>query len=379
MTDITKSRAPKSRGINRRKALAGLGTLGLAAATGGVSRFSFAQATGPAIGKGQTVIISLWGGITEDSIRKFVQPVFEKMTGAKLDYDIGGQGARVNKLLAQRDNPPCDVIFTTDEAVLMGHSVGVLIPARRKNIPNLADVFPWAHTVPDIGGADGIAGVPYTLISGVLAYNPEKFKTPPTSWADMWRPEVRGKMSFTSPAGSTMPEQVIIAAELAGGSVSNPDPGFKKLAELRPIKLTTFWTDWAPLLKTGDVIMAPELDYYVEAMKTQGYPVDYIFPKEKATGLPEYASIVKGTNNPELAEAFLNILIDPKTQEGLSIETYQGTINSKVKLSNEAAKRCACGERTAQLRFYDPKMITAVRAPWTERLNTEVIPNWGKI
>ena len=359
-------------GVSRRLVMGAAGLL----AVGG--RAALAQTpAAPAITKGATLTISLWGGITEDSIRRLVQPDFEKLTGVRLAYDIGGQGMRINKLLAQRSRPPADVIFTTDEGVITGHKAGVLIPARRKNMPNLADVFEWAQTVKQYGSDDTVPGVPYTLISSVLAFNPEKLKTKPTSWEDLWQPEVKGKLAFTGPAGSTAPEFVIIAAELAGGSAAKPDAGFTKLALLRPAKLSLFWTDYAPMVKTGEIIMSVELDYYVEAMKSQGYPYDYVYPKEKAIGLSEYASIVKGTATPDLAEAFLNMMLDPKIQEALSRETYQGSVSSKVQLTPAVAARCACGPRTEQLRFFDPAFIASVRPAWTERLTTEVVPQWG--
>ena len=69
--------------------------------------------------------VSVWGGITEDGVKKYVQVRrFERATGAKLAYDIGGMGARYNKLLAQRANPPADVFFSTDEALVSGRRPG---------------------------------------------------------------------------------------------------------------------------------------------------------------------------------------------------------------------------------------------------------------
>jgi putative spermidine/putrescine transport system substrate-binding protein len=358
--------------ISRRQSLAGVAAAGVFSALGRP-----AAARAPAVPRGTVLTISLWGGITEDSIRRLVQPEFERLTGATLAYDIGGQGMRLNKLLAQRGHPPADVIFTTDEGVITGHKAGVLIGARKKNMPNLADVFEWTQTVKAYGTDDTVPGVPYTVISSVIAFNPDKVKTPPTSWNDLWLPEARGKLAIAGPAGSTAPELVIIGAELAGGSAAKPDAGFTKLGELRPAKLAIFWTDYAPMVKTGEIIMSTELDYYVEAMKSQGYPYDYVYPKEKAIGLSEYASIVKGTAYPELAEAFLDLMLDPKIQEALSRETFQGTVNSKVKLSPAVAARCACGDRTQQLRFFDPAFIASVRPAWTERLTTDVLPQWG--
>lgn len=367
-----------ARTLSRREFLRRSGTIALATTassaflTGAGPRLAMAQ--GP--GTKRTLTVSTWGGMTEDFIKRLVQPEFEKLTGATVAYDIGGQGARYNKLLAQRHNPPADVFFSTDEAVVAGHRQGVLTPANRKNIPRLAEIHDWAFSVKEFGSDTTVAGAPFTLLAYVLAYNPERVKEKPTSWADMWRPEFQGKLALAAPVHSLMPAFVIMAAEMAGGSAANVEPGFKKLAALKPLKLTVFWTDWAPLNKTGDVTLATEFDYYLEVMKNQKYPIDYVIPKDKGIAAPEYVTVVKGTKHQELAEAFLNLMLDPKVQEGMARETYQGPTNKLVKLDAAAAARCACGSQVNQLRFFDPRVAAANRAGWTERMNLEVVPSW---
>lgn len=359
----------------RRRFIRNVGALGLGAATGAVQAPAWSQGA-PAIARGTTLTVSTWGGVMQDGIRNHLGPEFEKQTGAKLVYDIGGQGVRYNKLLAQRANPPADVFLSNDEAVVAGFRADILQPARRRNVPLVNDVHTWATTVKDHDTAETIPGAPFTLLSYVLGYNPTSVKNRPTSWADMWRPEFRGKFAFAAPVHSQMPAFVIIAAELAGGSATNVGPGFKKLAELKPSKLTVFWTDWAPLNKTGDVTLATEFDYYLETMKTQKYPIDYVIPRDKAMAVPEYVTIVKGTKNADLAEVFLNLMLSVKMQEAFAIESYMGPTSKRVSLNSEAAARCAYGPKVDQLRFFDPRVFVDNRAVWTERLNTEVVPNW---
>ena len=361
--------------VGRRRFIRNVGALGLGAATGAAQAPAWSQAA-PAVARGATLTVSTWGGVMQDGVKNHLAPEFEKQTGAKLAYDIGGQGARYNKLLAQRASPPADVFFSNDEAVVAGFRAGIFQPARRRNVPLVADVHAWAATVKDHDTAETIPGVPFTLISYVLAFNPAAVKNKPTGWADMWRPEFRGKFALAAPVHSQMPAFVIVAAELAGGSATDVGPGFKKLAELKPSKLTVFWTDWAPLNKTGEVILATEFDYYLETMKAQKYPIDYIVPKDKGMAVPEYVTIVKGTKYPELAEVFLNLMLSAKVQEALAIESYMGPTSKKVSLSGEAAERCAYGAKVDQLRFFDPRLFVDNRAVWTERLNTEVVPHW---
>lgn len=359
--------------LTRRSTLGLLGGAGMA----GLGTSSSARAQpAPAIAKGATLTVSTWGGITSDGIRDYVGPEFEKLTGAKLAFDIGGQGARYNKLLAQKGNQSADVFFGTDESVVGGLRAGVLQPADQAALPNFKDVHDWAVTVkvPVFGQ---IAGVPYTMISYALAYNPETVKTPPTSWGDMWRPEFQGKLAYAAAGHSQMPALVILAAELAGGSVTNVDPGFTKLAQLRPNKLTFFWTDWAPMLKTGDTVAATEFDYYLEAMKMQGYPVDYVFPIEGAIGSPELVAMVAGTRNREIAQVFMNLMIDPSVQETFAVKTFQGPTNKMTRVPAEIAAKMSYGDdKLKRVRFFDPVVCLDNRPAWTERLTTEVVPAW---
>jgi len=219
--------------------------------------------------------------------------------------------------------------------------------------------------------------VPYTLISYALAFNPDTVKNRPNSWADLWRPEFQGKLAFAAPGHSEMPALVILAAELAGGHAGDADAGFAKLAQLRPNKTTFFWTDWAPMLKTGDTNSATEFDYYLEAMKTQGYPVDYVFPSEGAIGSPEMAALVAGTKNREIAQAFMNLMIDPKIQEAFAVRTFQGPTNKTLQLSADVAARMSYGpEKLKRIRFFDPVVSFENRPAWTERMTTEVVPAW---
>jgi putative spermidine/putrescine transport system substrate-binding protein len=330
----------------------------------------------PNIGKGTTLTVSTWGGVTSDGLRDHVAPEFEKLTGARLAYDIGGMGARYNKLLAQKGNQSADVFFGTEEAVIGGLANGVLETADVKALPNYTSLYPWAKG-PKAKDPSQVTMAVNQLITYALAYNPRVIKTPPTSWADMWRPEFQGHFAMAAPAHSQMPAFVIIAAELAGGSAKNVDPGFARLAQLRPNKLTFFWTDWAPMLKTGDTNSACEFDYYLETMKAQGYPIDYVFPQEGAFGAPEGAALVAGTKNREIAQAFLNLMLDVTIQSVFAEKLFQGPSNMLVKPTAAVAAKMSYGEeKMKKIRFFDPYDWYDNRAAWTERLTTEVVPEW---
>jgi putative spermidine/putrescine transport system substrate-binding protein len=356
--------------LSRRKALQVFGSVAVTVAAG---RSALAA---PATHAGTVLTVSCWGGDVQDSIKKYVEPEFTKQSGATLAYDIGGMGARYGKILAQKANPQTDVFFCTDEAVVSGLKAGVLTTATRKNLSNLPDVSSWALTLDAGTPPDTLAAMPYCVLALGLAYNPELVKQAPTSWTDLWKPEYAGQMSFMSPVHSMMPGMIITLAEIFGGSEKNVEPAFKKLAELRPIKLTVAPTDWNSLLKSGDIRLATEFDSYTAGLKMQKYPVAYAFPKEKALGTIDVVTIVKGTRSQELSELFLDLIAEKKVQAGLAADSYVGPINSRTELPAEVKARCNCGAEPDKVRFFDPAMFVAMRPAWTERLNTEVIPNW---
>jgi putative spermidine/putrescine transport system substrate-binding protein len=362
----------RSVSLHRRRILKGAAALGAAAALP-----SWAQQP-PAVAKGTTFTLSTWGAVTQDMIKKHVQAEFEKSTGATLAYDIGGQGQRYNKLVAQRNNPPADAFFSTDDQVIAGIRAGVLEPVARATVPRTSELYDWAILGKGEVPENTFAGLAWGIIAHVIGYNPERVKQKPTSWADLWRPEFRGKLAFCQPFHSQMPAFVITAAEMAGGSAQSPDAGFKKLAELRPGKLVITWTDWAAMLKAGDLTVGTEFDYYLEDMKRQKYPIEWVVPKEKGFATLQCVSAVKNGKNPQLVAHFMNLLADSKAQHAFSTEDFQGTANKMVKLTPQQVQQCTCGAQLSQLRFFDPSFIANVRPKWIERMNTEVVPAWGK-
>jgi len=78
----------------------------------------------------------------------------------------------------------------------------------------------------------------------------------------------------------------------------------------------------------------------------------------------------------ELREVVINVMLDAKVQEDFAHAIYQGPTNRKVSLPADLARRCTCGARLDQLRFFDPEFAANVRPAWTERINIEVAPNW---
>ena len=74
---------------------------------------------------------------------------------------------------------------------------------------------------------------PFFQVVG-MTYNPDKVKTPPTSWADMWKPEYKGRVGITNLNSTLGTGFLVEIARMHGGSEANVDAGFKAIEELKP-------------------------------------------------------------------------------------------------------------------------------------------------
>lgn len=144
----------------------------------------------------------------------------------------------------------------------------------------------------------------------VIAYNPEKLKAdglkPPTSLADLARPEWDGKIALDSNAynwySGTLKTQPN-AAEL-----------LRRLAANHPF-LTTGHTVTVTQLAAGEFDASPTTyGYMVDAERKRGRPVDFINPKPVIIG-PVPIAIIKGAPHPSAARVLLDWLLSKEGQQ----------------------------------------------------------------
>lgn len=175
---------------------------------------------------GKTLVVGVWGGDIERLIREHVIAPLEKETGAKVELLLGGTGDRVAKIYAERNNPTMDVAFLNIYEAPQALKDGV-VEAPDPDAPYYKDVW------------DGMNNGCYamSLVGLGIAYNKSLMSTPP-EWADMWKPEFKGKIALSTYPGSEGDGILGVAARLGGKDEHDADAAFTKLAELKPIALT---------------------------------------------------------------------------------------------------------------------------------------------
>src|SRR5262249_49675195 len=140
-------------------------------------------------------------------------------------YDTGNDSPRKTKLLAEKRLPrgTVDVVALTGSGMFEMYNAGTLLEVDWAKVPNGAHIVPALKTK---------YSVPHIFTSRVILYNPSKVTEVPTSYNDLWNPKYAGRVGIIDIQYQTTIES---AAMIAGGSLTNYEPGKEKLLELKKL------------------------------------------------------------------------------------------------------------------------------------------------
>src|SRR4051812_24437125 len=344
--------------LSRRRLLTSALTLGAMHAFPGLS---YADA--------RPLVFATFTGSWEEAHKAVLVPAFRKANGdASIVLDPMLSVDQIAKVNAAKANPPIDVML---------HDPGPALVAIGQD---LVDPFPvekstyYKDLIPEAQDAHGPA--PFFQVVG-LTYNPETVKEPPTSWADLWKPEFKGRVGITNLNSTLGTGWLVEIARMRGGSEANVDAGFKALEELKPNLAAVAANPGAlaALFQQGQVDISPGNFNAIQILKARGVPVEFVAPKEGAIAFKTTIHVVKNSPNRELAFKLIEAALSPEVQTTLMEPPYLIVpTNTKVAMTGEIAKVLA--KDTADLKkkfvFQDWKTINQHRSEWIEKFNRDI-------
>ncbi|MDP6483000.1 MAG: ABC transporter substrate-binding protein, partial [Nitrospinota bacterium] len=294
----------------------------------------------------ETLVLASWGGFTRAALKEGLIPHFEKKHNVKVQLDIANSAPRFAKLRAQKANPQIDVFLSTTEMAYRSIREGLVDKLDLDKLPNAKHVYKWARRFEEYGPAYG------THATGI-GYHVKNVKEPPTRWEQLWDKKYRGRLALPNITYSSASYFLIRAAELGGGSIKNIDPGFKKLAELKPAKVFGFFTQWAPLVKAGEFDLVVDLNLFINPQIARGLPLGFVFPEDGAFGEVNYVMMTKRGKNRKLAEAFINEMIGARFQSANAWINSQSPTNRAVAIPPELEPKLVYGKNLNRTRYFD--------------------------
>ena len=295
----------------------------------GAAAAATASAIGPVLPAGAQskpgqIVYMTWGGQWGKGIKDGVDAAFEKETGIKLVQDNSGDPVgRIAKLKIGLSDQPYDLVSLHDGNFALAVKQGVLEPIDRKSprLTNLKDVYPNLIHDHWVGQIYNAVGITYQ----------KDMKNPPQSWADLWRPDLKGKIVLPEVVHSIGLYIVAIGAIAAGKSPKDAEAGFDMLKRMRdqnPIFVNS--TDSIQnAFQSGEAQVGLLYKSQTFTVADRGAKVSWVFPKEGAIEIAWGTAIAKGCKNREWAETYLNMLIDPQYQPFFAKKFNYGGSNPK--------------------------------------------------
>ncbi|MBW8777849.1 MAG: ABC transporter substrate-binding protein [Burkholderiales bacterium] len=279
----------------------------------------------PALAQQQLTVVNFGGANANAQKKAFYEP-YEK-TGTKVvAVEYNGEQAKI-KVMVDTRNVTWDVVEVESPDAARGCDEGLFEKLDYSKIGNKADFVPAAVTD---------CGIGIFVWSTVMAYNGDKLKVGPKTWADFWdvkkfpgkrgmRKGARYNLEFALMADGVKPADVYKTLATKEGA----DRAFKKLGELK--SSIQWWEAGAQppqFLVAGDVVMSTVYNGRIDAANREG--------KNLVIGWTggiydlDYWVIPKGDPNKDAALKFIAFASTPAAQAEYARNIAYGPTNTKA-------------------------------------------------
>lgn len=313
--------------------------------------------------EGITLRTNGYGGDYDRILKEYVAKPLEERTGLKVEYQASTMAAAVVKLVASRDNPPFDMLMADSPNVPELMNAQVIDTVTVKDVPNIAKLLPRVREFGDYG-------IPYLTNAIILTYNSKLMKQPVTSFADLGRADLKGRVGMLTPENTGGLLTMIALAESNGGSLDNMEPGFVALAKMRGnISATTPATvNLLQLFEQEEVWAGPYFDGRIYSMRAKGKPMVSVIPKEGVYGLYNYICPVKGGKNREAVLEYMNQALSDQAV-GALVEFFRYAPCTNIALPPAVAKEVAVLPSRDPIKPIDWAKVAKMRGDISERFN----------
>jgi thiamine transport system substrate-binding protein len=285
----------------------------------------------------------------------------------------GDAGTALNRAILSKGNPLADVFYGVDNTFLSrALAEDIFEPYDSPLLAEIPEAFrldPQNRALPvDYGDV---------CLNYDKAYFQENNLPPPAVLEDLTKPDYRGLLVVENPATSSPGLAFLLATIGHFGQDGYLD----------------YWTE----LNENDLLVVNDWEtaYYSEFSAHDGTrpivvsygsspPAEVIFaetpvedaPTAAATGDEscfrqiEFAGILQGTENRDLAEKWIDFMLSPRFQEDMPLQMFVFPVNPGAELPEEFKKFATIPEQTAQV---SPEDIAANREKWLQEWTETVL------
>jgi len=279
----------------------------------------------------ESLSLLVWEGYSDDA----AVHDFELSHHCKISAAYMGSSDELVAKLRGGSAANYDVISPSSDVASAIARTGLAAPLDLSKIPSYSQLSSKLRDLPLVKANGQIYGVPFMWGPNPLLYDTTVFAQPPDSWVIFWDARYKGKISVWDDLST-----VYMAAQILG--YDKPDPSQlykltdeqlaavkKKLLELKP-NIRKMWTtggELTNLFENHEVVLAMGWPLNTNDLRKANFPIGETIPKENTTGWIDHLMITAASRNKELAQAFLEYMIEAKTQKLVTDRTHYTPAN----------------------------------------------------
>lgn len=232
---------------------------------------------------------------------------FEERTGIWVNVVSGGTSEMLEQIRSEQDAPVADVMF--------GGGV--------ESLTAYGDCFePYLVSEELILTAEDVCWTPFSYLPVVLIYHTKLVRPQElTGWADLLRPDFRGRVAFADPAVSGSSFTAMVTALEAGLSIEELASAVTVLDSSGDV-LTAVSEGKAPVGITLEETALKAID--------AGMDIAIVYPREGTSCVPDGSALVKNAPHPENARAFLEFTVSHDVQSLLVSQEHRRSVRPDV-------------------------------------------------
>jgi spermidine/putrescine-binding protein len=281
--------------------------------------------------KQETLSLLVWEGYADPS---FVH-AFEEAHHCKVVASYMGSSDELVAKLRGGSAANYDVISPSSDVATSIVRAGLAAPLDLSKIPSYVQLSPKLRDSPLVKANAQTYGVPFVWGPNPLLYDTTVFATAPGSWSVLWDPKYKGKISLWDELSS-----VYMAAQVLGYDKPDPNQLYnlsdeqletvkKKLIELKP-NIRKYWStggELTNLFQNHEILAAMGWPLMTNQLRKLNFPIGETIPKENTTGWIDHLMITAASTHKELAQAFLEYMVEPQTQKLVTDVTHYTPAN----------------------------------------------------
>ena len=281
--------------------------------------------------KTETLSLLVWEGYADPS---FLQP-FEQSHRCKVVAAYMGSSDELVAKLRGGSASNYDVISPSSDVATSIVRAGLAAPLDLAKIPSYNQLSARLRDSPLVKANGKTYGVPFVWGPNPLLYDATAFAQPPDSWSALWNPKYKGKISLWDELSS-----VYLAAQVLGYDKPDPKQLYnlsdaqleavkKKLIELKP-NIRKYWStggELTNLFQNHEVIAAMGWPLMTNELRKVNFPIGETIPKENTTGWIDHLMITAASPRRELAQEFLEYMVEAQTQKLVTNVTHYTPAN----------------------------------------------------